>query len=98
MKIPSKAQIRKTTYAVKRVHSLKGNRQGEIDYKALEIRIASFFNGACGATRISKEEKWEVFWHEVVHGILRDMRRDDLNNERFVNAFCRRLYGVLKGK
>lgn len=94
MKIPKQAAIRKTVYAVKQVHSLTPARQGEIDYKALEIRIAAFFKGV----KITKEEQWEVFWHEVVHGILRDMGRHDLNNERFVNAFCRRLYGVMKGK
>jgi len=99
LKIPKSARIRKTVYEVKRVPTLAGNHQhGEIDYKELEIRIAAFFKKAGKKIRITKEEQWEAFWHEVVHGILRDMGRHDLNNERFVTAFCRRLYGVLKGK
>lgn len=101
MKIPTKVRINKTTYAVKRVHSFKARgKRGEIHYANKEIKIAKLINSTVlqKFLSISKEEQWEVFWHEIVHGILHDMQRHDLNNERFVNAFCRRLYGVLKAK
>jgi hypothetical protein len=63
-------------------------RSGEIRYAEKEIWLLR------GMERV---EAHHVFWHEVVHGILRDMRRHDLNNEAFVKAFCRRLYQVLEG-
>jgi len=103
MEIPKKAKINKKTYAVHRVHSFKCGKLGEIHYANQVIKIARHaLGGTWGKHQyrmdLSKEEQWEVFWHEVVHGILHDMKRHDLNNERFVNAFCRRLYGVLKEK
>lgn len=101
MVIPKKARIRSTVYAVKSVHSFRpAGKRGEIHYANKEIKIAKFIHSAVlqKFLAISKEEQWEVFWHEIVHGILNDMKRHDLNNERFVNAFCLRLYGVLRGE
>lgn len=38
-----------------------------------------------------------VFWHEIVHGILHDMRRWKLNgDEKFVHGFARRLEKVVR--
>ena len=101
-KIPKKVRINRTTYQVKSVHSFKTCKLGEIDHNERQITLARNVRYGSAAIdkkvfRLSKEEQWETYWHEIVHGILRDMRRHDLNNERFVNAFCLRLYSVLKG-
>lgn len=96
MKIPKKAQINKTTYKVKRIHSFKNGKVGEIHYKKKQITLAKHVVSALLTCRVSNREQWETFWHEVLHGILHDMKRHDLNNEAFVRAFCRRLYTVLR--
>ena len=38
-----------------------------------------------------KEDKHETFWHEVTHAILHDMNSKLTYNEKFVEAFSKRL-------
>jgi hypothetical protein len=73
---------------------------GNINYRQRAIRVAkNLWNRILQRYEpLTAEERWETYWHEVVHGILHDMGRHDLNNERFVTAFCRRLYKAMKGK
>ena len=84
---PKTIRIGKKTFNVVHVDALSVKRDAEIDYRAKEIRIVNKFWRA---------DELEALWHEIVHGILRDMRRHDLNNEAFVNAFCKRLYRALE--
>jgi hypothetical protein len=87
MKIPNAVVIGKNEYWIRWTSVLPKMRSGEIRYAEKEIWILR---------GMERAEAHQVFWHEVVHGILRDMRRHDLNNEAFVKAFCRRLYKVLE--
>jgi len=96
--IPKKLHVGTKSYKVVKVHSLKSYRSGEVEYRAALIKIAQYLKVGAVKLRIAKREQWETFWHEVVHAILRDMQRHDLNNERFVNAFNRRLYQALESK
>ena len=84
--IPKKIKIGRKTYTVEVVNVLPRCHNGEIDYVDNTIKLLS----------AGKNEMREVFIHEVIHAILQDMRRHDLNNEAFVKAFCKRLYQVLK--
>jgi hypothetical protein len=97
-KIPKKLHVGAKSYKVVKVHSLKSYHSGEVEYRAALIKIAQYLKVGTVKLRIAKREQWETFWHEVVHAILRDMQRHDLNNERFVNAFSRRLYQALESK
>jgi hypothetical protein len=101
IQIPKKVTIGKKRYKVTRVHSLKTGHVGRIHYKSREIDVArnyitNLFNRV--VHRLPLSEQRENYLHEVVHGILHDMKRHDVNNEAFVNAFCRRLYVILRGK
>ena len=91
-KLPKKIKVGHTNYAV--VRKYKRLRDiGEIDYKGRVVSVATrdkFGN------RLSVSEQFEVFWHEVVHGILHDMEHPLRDNERFVVAFSRRLNGALE--
>jgi len=98
MKIPKSVTVGKTIYKVVVVQSLHNNRGGEIDYKAKEIRLADnemYGRGVSGmvskAFPIPHAEQYANFIHEIVHAILRDMKKHDLNNEAFVNALSGRL-------
>jgi len=85
--IPKKIKIGRKTYTVEVVNVLPRCHNGEIEYVDKTIKLL----------RAGKKEMREVFIHEVIHAILQDMRRHDLNNEAFVKAFCKRLYQVLEG-
>ena len=78
-------KLGRKTYQV--IYMLNFPYDAQIDHSRSIIRIREGLKPA---------EEAEAFWHEIVHGILRDMRRHDVNTERFVNAFCKRLYQVLE--
>jgi hypothetical protein len=85
-------KIGKSKYEVVAVTTLP-SRMAEINYATKVIKLAS----TCGYTKIryTKKERREAFWHEVVHGILKDMRNPLEGNEKFVEAFSERLTGVI---
>lgn len=89
-KLPRKLHVGARRYQVQKVKQLSGGRMGNINHRTMELKIAQQW--------FTTREQWETFWHEAVHGILHEMKRHDLNNERFVNAFCRRLYQALESK
>lgn len=101
-KIPRKLRVGVKHYKVERPHVLESlHVYGDINHYTKKIRVARHVRHVAlpeALIRISTRQQWEVFWHEVVHAILRDMKRHDLNNERFVNAFCERLYQALDSK
>lgn len=87
--IPKKVKIGRKEFRVERVKEIEGGHEGRILYKEKVIELDQYLTG---------EELWEAFLHEVVHGILRDMQRHDLNSERFVTAFSERLAQALGSK
>jgi len=87
-KIPKKTKIGSKTFEVQRVKWLAYDRGGSINCRVNKIYILE---------DKPVEAMEEVFLHELTHGVLRDMRRHDINTERFVKAFSRRLYKALEG-
>jgi len=87
-KIPKKTKIGSKTFQVQRVKALPKQRGGQINYQLQEILLLE---------DRPVEVMEEMFLHELIHGVLHDMRRHDINQERFVKAFSIRLYKGLEG-
>jgi len=85
--IPPELKVGRRRYRVLRDRRLSQRLLGEIHYNAALIRLTT--------KRLAREELEETFWHEVVHAIVHDMRSGDVS-ERFVDAFARRLNGVVR--
>lgn len=86
-------KIGKSKYEVAAVTTLP-SRMAEIDYTTKKITLAT----RCGYTKIKYpiKERQIAFWHEVVHGILKDMRNPLEGSEKFVEAFSERLTDVIR--
>lgn len=92
LKFPKKIRVGKTQYTVVRKYT-RLNALGQISYDTRMIAIAT--RDKFG-TPLSTSEQNELFWHELTHGILRDMGHPLCDNERFVDAFARRLSGAVE--
>jgi hypothetical protein len=67
---------------------------GQIYYQAGVIELAE--RCAVSGYKYSKHERTVAFWHEVVHGILEDMKSLAAYDERFVTKFSEILTAVIK--
>ena len=81
-------KIGRTKYKLQRIDAFKRAIRGQIHYEDKTITIAR--RGRSGL-KISKTEQDQVLWHEVVHGILHDMKHPLNKNEKFVDGFAKRL-------
>jgi hypothetical protein len=95
-KIPKKVKIGRELYTVELVDELPHHIEGCILYSQRVIRLAVKRVGF-PPYKPTNAELWETLLHEVMHGALYGMSRHDLNNERFVDALCKRLYPTMKG-
>ena len=92
--LPKTFKIGRHTYVV---HSptmmAKPATRGEICYEMGSIQVGK----QCNVTlrKYSKKERAEIFWHEVTHGILFDMGHPLAFNEKFVDAFSKRLNNAI---
>lgn len=86
-------QIGSRDYQIHVVNYIRGA-LGQIYYKAGVIELAE--RCAVSGYKYSKHERTVAFWHEVVHGILEDMKSLAAYDERFVTKFSRVLTEVLK--
>lgn len=82
-------KIGRTKYKLQRIDVFKGAITGEINYEEKTITIAR--RGGISGWKLSKTEQDQCLWHEVVHGILQDMKHPLNNNEKFVDGFAKRL-------
>lgn len=98
MQIPKSVRIGKKRYVVKLSKFLSDGKrscEGMIEYEKKLISIAT--HSDFGNFRFTKEQNEIAFLHEVVHGILHDMRKHDLNrSESFVQGFAVRLYDAIR--
>ena len=65
---------------------------GEIDYDKRVINIYT----KTKARKIPKSEQQVVFWHEVVHGILEEIKPKLSKDEQFVQGMAEHLVDVFK--
>jgi len=67
---------------------------GEIFYDAGVIELAE--RCAVSGFKYSKRERTVAFWHEIVHGVLNQMKSNKAYDERFVTDFSELLTTVIK--
>lgn len=95
MKVPKEVQIGKTNY---RVHNKTGFGSspvvGQIDYALRTILLAS--HGGVTKKKRTPAQLQNTFWHEVTHGILKDMESPLEANEKFVGALSLRIAKVVR--
>lgn len=92
--IPKKAVIEKTQYRVDMVRRFdRYGQHGEMNPNTKRIAVARNvqYLPKHRIARISPAEQWETYVHELVHAVLNEMGRHELNNERFVERFARLL-------
>lgn len=90
-----KLKIGRTGYKIIEVNAFPNSAVvAQIDYDQKVIKIAKRY-GVSNKPRPQQEIE-ESFWHETVHGILKDMQSPLENNERFVDGFAVRLTKILK--
>lgn len=90
MNIPTKIKIGDAWYEINIVKTMDTpSAMGSTNYRSRSIKLATHSNTRY--TRYRKEDKHETFWHEVTHAILHDMNSKLTYNEKFVEAFSKRL-------
>ena len=86
MKIPKSVRVGRKKYTVRKVDHVA--KLGHISYKDAVIEVSRrYFSGELR----SQYSQCETFWHELTHGILKDMDNPLHNDEAFVTAFAARL-------
>lgn len=95
MRFPKTVRIGALRYKVYSLRTLPApyvKNAGLIRFKDRAIFVTSH---SYTGSRWTAKQRRILFWHEVVHGILHDMKRYKLNNdERFVHGFATRLEGA----
>lgn len=89
LKLPKRVKIGTVTYRVLRAPLQHKHRLGEIDTLKRTITFTT--------ARVTSDEVRETFWHEVLHGMLLNMRNNKWDDERFVTALAKRIAQVHKG-
>ncbi len=92
MQIPTEVTVGRTKYTIRVLGRPKLPEFGYINYPSKQITLykRSYFNNLLPA-----RTRYYTFWHELTHAILYDMGRADLNNEKFVTAFSKRLHQAI---
>jgi len=90
MIIPKQVKIGRNKWHIKRVHAMpRKQHRGEVDFLRRVLTVATH-SKATGA-KYPEAIASEVFWHELTHAILHDMNTSLMYNEKFVDAFSKRL-------
>ena len=92
--IPSKIRIGRRQYSVELLETMPQKRtMGRISYTAQTIKLGQRSN--LTKKKYSAESLQETFWHEITHGILYDMGDRLAFDEKFVEAFSKRLNNAI---
>lgn len=95
--IPEEFKLKgqKITVVIDDVYCSNEGLGGEADFGEKMITLCGYFRGK----RVSKIEREQTFYHELVHMILNSMARHSLKyNEDFVDEFAMRLFEYEKTK
>lgn len=89
--IPRRVRVGAKQYSIDIVETMLRKRDmGRIHYDQHRIELGKTSNVT--GKRFAPETLQENFWHEMVHAILHDMGRSNLNrDEKFVQDFAQRL-------
>lgn len=93
MRLPKKVMLGYKRYQVEVHETLDRKRLGEIRYAERRILIGRR-HPSTGKLQTARQQA-HAFWHEVTHGILKDMGHRLEASEEFVDAFSRRLNNVI---
>jgi hypothetical protein len=93
--IPRRIRVGARQYSIDIVETMLRKRDmGRIHYDQQRIELGKTSNVT--GRRFAPVTMQENFWHEIVHAILDDMGRDNLNrDEKFVQDFAERLTQVI---
>ena len=93
IQIPKSFKLHGITYRVviKDDHSSRTDNLGTASYRFDDITLQSVVPGA----PMSSERQAQVFFHELVHHILREMGSKKRDDERFVDLFASLLHQAL---
>ena len=93
MQLPTAIKLGSTRYTVEPIPgTIKPGCLGHISYDAKTIMVSTHKN----ARMRSDSAIAQTFWHEVTHGILKDMGHRLESNEEFVDQFSRRLSDAIR--
>lgn len=87
--LPKSLKIGKRRYAVTVQRHLTRSSMGRIDYRQSLITLAT--HSKVTGWRYESSEIHETFWHEVTHGVLREMNHPLEGSETFVSRFAQLL-------
>jgi hypothetical protein len=91
----NKVKIGKANYEVQTVEAFWNKViVAQIDYNNKTITLAK--RGGVSHQPRTKQQIEHAFWHEAVHGILKDMQSPLERNERFVDGLAARLMKLIK--
>jgi hypothetical protein len=91
----NKIKIGKTGYKVEVIEAFWNKAVvAQIDYHTKTVTLAR--RGGISHKPRSKTDIEQSFWHEAVHGILKDMRNPLESNEAFVDGVAIRLMKLIK--
>ena len=82
--------VKRMDFEIKTVKQFKGKPYvGQIDYKKKLITVALY--GGITGKKLTRCEVLQAYYHEVVHLILHDMKHPLNDDEKFVDAFAKRV-------
>lgn len=90
MKLPKSITVNDKKYTVINDVSKEQYTLGSISYTNSTIHV----NTKTAQRTVPKSEQAVVFWHEVVHAILHDIKPKLNNDEKFVQEFAELLHQV----
>lgn len=89
-------KIGRKKYKVKAVSQFKGKTYiAQIDYEKKTITVAK--RGGISGRLLPIAVMMQALYHEIVHGILHDMKHSLNDDEKFVDAFAKRLLSIQTG-
>jgi len=93
LQIPDQLELHGITYKVKMLDDLvaRNDNLGEASYRLNEILIQTIVPGA----PMTQDRQGQVFCHELVHHILREMNDAKRDDEAFVDLFAALLHQAL---
>lgn len=90
MQLPTTIKVGKTVYRVEQPEAMRALcSRGDIDYGKAIIKVA--YRSKLLPQPYTQRQRREVFWHELTHAVLNDMKSKLAYDELFVSVFAKKL-------